>query len=373
MTSWDNMLIFYTTAENPIPLETDEALRLEATHKAMKRSWLSVHIVLGVLFLLNIIFYIADLVKQPLTVIADGNALFRNALFAVVLVYACVAVCSYLQWRKESLSAVENGGFCLPVSPNSRRFQKIFFPIEIFAGLWFCLDRFLPDDMLTPKVFLAFVAFVFLLWLLFQKLHLPVKACGAILFFVVAMVPMFYSMVSLSLEVEKARENHTSPWGDPYVVTLPNGERETILLQKDEIPLTTADLTEVPENAVYTTARKEQSSLLATKQECLQEIPDGAPQAPQMTYEIMDVSLDVLKSHCLEAYIEWDTRPTPDLTYESFALSGTDGAWQLYTDGVPLPQYLFYKDNRIVVLRPDWGISQSELEQAASILLPESI
>mgnify|MGYP007107619497 CR=1 FL=1 len=85
MTSWDNMLIFYTTAENPIPLETDEALRLEATHKAMKRSWLSVHIVLGVLFLLNIIFYIADLVKQPLTVIADGNALFRNALFAVVL------------------------------------------------------------------------------------------------------------------------------------------------------------------------------------------------------------------------------------------------------------------------------------------------
>ena len=183
MTSWDNMLIFYTTAENPIPLETDEALRLEATHKAMKRSWLSVHIVLGVLFLLNIIFCIADLVKQPLTVIADGNALFRNALFAVVLVYACVAVCSYLQWQKESLSAVENGGFCLPVSPNSRRFQKIFFPIEIFAGLWFCLDRFLPDDMLTPKVFLAFVAFVFLLWLLFQKLHLPVKACGAILFF----------------------------------------------------------------------------------------------------------------------------------------------------------------------------------------------
>lgn len=373
VTNWDNMLIFYTTAENPIPLETDEALRLEATHKAMKRSWLSVHMVLGVLFLLNIIFYIAALVKQPLTVIADGNALFRNALFAMVLVYACIAVCSYLQWRKKSLSAVENGGFCLPVSPNTRRFQKIFFPIEIFAGLWFCLDRFLPDDMLTPKVFLAFVAFVFLLWLLFQKLHLPVKACGAILFFVVAMVPMFYSMVSLSLKVEKARENHTSPWGDPYVVTLPNGERETILLQKDEIPLTTADLTEVSEDAVYTTARKEQSSLLATKQECLQEIPDGAPQAPQMTYEIMDVSLDALKPHCLEAYMERDTRPTPDLTYESFALSGTDGAWQLYTDGVPLPQYLFYKDNRIVVLRPDWGISQSELEQAASILLPESL
>lgn len=308
-----------------------------------------------------------------MTVIADGNALFRNALFAVVLVYACAAVLSYLLWRKKSLSAVENGGFCLPVNPNTRRFQKIFFPIEIFAGLWFCLDRFLPDDMLTPKVFLAFVAFVFLLWLLFQKLHLPVKACGAILFFVVAMVPMFYSMVSLSLEVEKARENHTSPWGDPYVVTLPNGERETILLQKDEIPLTTADLTEVPENAVYTTARKEQSSLLATKQECLQEIPDGAPQAPQMTYEIMDVSLEALTSHCLAAYMERDTRPTPDLTYESFALSGTDGAWQLYTNGTPLPQYLFYKDNRIVVLRPDWGISQSELEQAASILLPESL
>lgn len=66
----------------------------------MKRSWLSVHMVLGVLFLLNIIFYISALVKQPLTVIADRNALFRNTLSAVVLVYACIAVCSYLQWRK---------------------------------------------------------------------------------------------------------------------------------------------------------------------------------------------------------------------------------------------------------------------------------
>lgn len=372
VTNWDNMLIFYTTAENPVPLETDEALRLEATHKAMKRSWLSVHVVLGVLFLLNIISFVSALVKQPLTVIADGTALFRNTLFVVVLVYACAAVLSYLLWRKKSLAAVECGGFCLPVSQNVRRFQKFFFPLEIFAGLWFCLDRFLPDNILTPKIFLAFVAIVFLLWLLFQKLHLPAKACGAILFFVVAMVPMFYSMVSLSLEVEEAKANHTSPWGDPYVVTLPNGERETILLQKDTIPLTTADLTEVPKDAVYSTAREEESSLLATKQTCLQEIPDGAPQAPQMTYEIIDVSLDALTSHCLAAYQKRDTRPTIDLTYEPIALSGTDGAWQLYTDNVPLPQYLFYKDNRIVLLRPDWGISQKELEQAASILLPTS-
>ena len=165
VTQWKNMQIFQTTAENPIPLETDETLRLETTHKAMKRSWLSVHVVLGVLFLLNIIFYVSALVKQPLTVIADGNAFFRNALFAVVLVYACIAVGSYLQWRKKSLAAVESGGFCLPVSQNVRRFQKIFFPLEIFAGLWFCLDRFLPDDMLTPKIFLAFIALVFLLWL----------------------------------------------------------------------------------------------------------------------------------------------------------------------------------------------------------------
>lgn len=372
VTNWDNMLIFYTTAENPVPLETDEALRLKATHKAMKRSWLSIHVVLGILFLLNIISYVSALAKQPLTVIADGNALFRNGLFAVVLVYACAAIGSYLQWRRKSLAAVECGGFCLPVSSNTRRFQKIFFPLEIFAGLWFCLDRFLPATMLTPKIFLAFVAFVFLVWLLFQKLHLPVKACGAILFFVVAMAPVFYSMISLSLEVEKAQANNTTPWGDPYVVTLPNGERETILLQKDAIPLTTADLTEVPKDAVYTTARKTQSSLFATKQDCLQEIPEGAPQAPQMTYEIMDVSLDVLTSHCLAAYEKRDTRPTIDLTYEPIALPGTDGAWQLCTKKIPLPQYLFYKDNRIVVLRPDWAISQKELEQAASILLPTS-
>lgn len=374
VTSWDNMLIFYTTAENPVPLETDEALRLEATHKAMKRSWLSVHMVLGVLFLLNIIFYIAALVKQTLTVIADGNALFRNALFAVVLVYACAAVLSYLLWRKKSLSAVENGGFCLPVNPNTRRFQKIFFPIEIFAGLWFCLDRFLPDDMLTPKVFLAFVAFVFLLWLLFQKLHLPVKACGAILFFVVAMVPMFYSMVSLSLEVEKARENHTSPWGDPYVVTLPNGERETILLQKDEIPLTTADLTEVPADAIYSMSCEEESSFLAKRMECSQYTPGGSPEAPELSYEILDVSYDFLIEPCIRSY----QRPilpryADSENWEPISISGTDSAWQFYDADGARSHYLAQKGNCLVYIHFYWQVQEDQLEKAMEILFAQTL
>lgn len=309
-----------------------------------------------------------------MTVIADGNALFRNALFAVVLVYACAAVLSYLLWRKKSLSAVENGGFCLPVNPNTRRFQKIFFPIEIFAGLWFCLDRFLPDDMLTPKVFLAFVAFVFLLWLLFQKLHLPVKACGAILFFVVAMVPMFYSMVSLSLEVEKARENHTSPWGDPYVVTLPNGERETILLQKDEIPLTTADLTEVPADAIYSMSCEEESSFLAKRMECSQYTPGGSPEAPELSYEILDVSYDFLIEPCIRSY----QRPilpryADSESWEPISISGTDSAWQFYDADGACSHYLAQKGNRLVYIHFYWQVQEDQLEKAMEILFAQTL
>lgn len=373
VTNWDNMLIFYTTAENPVPLETDEALRLEATHKAMQRTWLTAYGLLGILLLLNVMFYVFSLIDDPLHTLADGMALFQNILFAIVLVYTCVAIFSYLQWRRKSLSAVESGGTCLPVNRNVQRFQKFFFPIEIFAVLWFCLDRFLTDDMMTPAVVIAFAVVLLLLWLLFQKVHLPVKACVTALVFLAAMIPMFYTMVSLSLKVEEARENHTNPWGKLYVATLPNGERKNILLQTDEIPLTITDLKDVPEGIPYSTARQEESSPLATKQTCLQEIPDGVAQAPQMHYEIMDLSLDFLTSHCLRAYEKQDTNADTSLTYEPIALSGTDGAWQLCKNGAPLPQYLFYKDNRIVLLRPDWGISQKELEQAASILLPASL
>lgn len=35
VTQWQQMQIFYTAKEHPIPLETDETLRLEMTHKAM--------------------------------------------------------------------------------------------------------------------------------------------------------------------------------------------------------------------------------------------------------------------------------------------------------------------------------------------------
>lgn len=43
VTQLSQMQIFYTTNENPIPLETDESLRLEITHKAMKKKFPARH------------------------------------------------------------------------------------------------------------------------------------------------------------------------------------------------------------------------------------------------------------------------------------------------------------------------------------------
>ena len=61
VTQLSQMQIFYTTNENPIPLETDESLRLEITHKAMKKNFLP-----GILALLALCLWEIYLTAGPI-------------------------------------------------------------------------------------------------------------------------------------------------------------------------------------------------------------------------------------------------------------------------------------------------------------------
>ena len=53
---WNGMQIFSNEQPNPLPLETDERLRLQAIHQTLKRQWMGLMVLLAVLLFLLLLF-----------------------------------------------------------------------------------------------------------------------------------------------------------------------------------------------------------------------------------------------------------------------------------------------------------------------------
>lgn len=342
VTQWQKMMIFYTTEENPVPLETDESLRLDATWEAMKRSHLAADLAMSALFLANICLYISSLLRHPLTHLADGGLLAQNLLFALLLPFSLGASLAYVLWQKRSRASVKAGGHCLPVGKGTRRLQRFFFPIQLAAVFWWGFGRFFPSQQAVLGILLL-AAVLYLVWKLLQKLGLPPKACVLVLLFLFVAIPRFGAMVSLSLDAGQ--------------------ESATV----SDAPLTAADLAEIPREETPSVFCRKSVSPFAKKLEYDQK---ATADLPGLSYEIMEVSLTGMIPRCLAAYEE--QAETYRQTYKEISLSGADGAWQLYQGNQPMPQYLFYENDLIALLRPDEALSPEALETAAGLLLGTS-
>lgn len=181
VTQWKNMQIFQTTAENPIPLETDETLRLKITHKAMKKTLLSNHLILGFLFLMMVFF--------------SRESLLLWMLYLLLACYLFGSCFAYGRWYKQSLRAVEAGGNSLSVGKKGRFLAKGLYLLAGFMVLWtfFQGDSSQPSASLAvlPLV-LAFLTLDFLVQKLCKKLSISKEVADVLLWFLILILPLLF-------------------------------------------------------------------------------------------------------------------------------------------------------------------------------------
>ena len=115
------MQIFSTEDPDAVPLETDEALRLENIHRCMRKSFLPGNIaVLLLMLFIGRDFFLA-LVTWDLYGMLKNNALLTAGVLC--LAEAALQLCllaGYFLWRRRSRRSVEEGGTCLPAGCGSR-------------------------------------------------------------------------------------------------------------------------------------------------------------------------------------------------------------------------------------------------------------
>ena len=123
VSDWAQAQIFSTEDQNAVPLETDEALRLENIHRSMKKSFLPGNIVLLALGLLMSYSFLGTLFVRPLRVFESNAKMFTGMLFLLVVLLEIYTLVHYCRWRKRSRRSIEEGGPCAPI--NTRAYQRL--------------------------------------------------------------------------------------------------------------------------------------------------------------------------------------------------------------------------------------------------------
>lgn len=133
---WGQLQIYRTDRENPVPLETDESVRLTAIRRSMRRLFLLPNAVL----LLLVIFELGQLClsgsAEPLVLLSSSAGPLVLLLVPLLLLMLCFHFLVYALWLRRSLRSVAQGGRCVS-SSLCRRVDAVFLAVALLAAAGF--------------------------------------------------------------------------------------------------------------------------------------------------------------------------------------------------------------------------------------------
>ena len=109
---WAQMQVFVSEQPDPVPLETEDAVRIEAIHRSMKKNFLPSNYFLLALPLLWLFMAFSDFRRDPVNFFSSSTDFFLILLSILLLALQGVNLSAYYRWRKRSLAAVAQGGPC---------------------------------------------------------------------------------------------------------------------------------------------------------------------------------------------------------------------------------------------------------------------
>ena len=106
---WGQAQIFVNERENPVPIETDEEIRLEVIRNSMKKSWIPANVLLILLMVFNAWRTISRFVKDPVQDLSSYWGLLTLTFMIVATVLVSANLIGYFIWLRKSEKSVDNG------------------------------------------------------------------------------------------------------------------------------------------------------------------------------------------------------------------------------------------------------------------------
>lgn len=136
---WQQMQIYATEAEHPVPLETDEALRLELIHRVMKRHVLPANWVLLALSLVMNVLTLRTALRSPIKLLESNAQMFGLLMYAFLTLLLLSNIGTYWLWRRRSEKSVAAGGACAALGRGCRWWPLASLALVLLAAAGYIL------------------------------------------------------------------------------------------------------------------------------------------------------------------------------------------------------------------------------------------
>lgn len=335
------MQIFYNEQENPVPIDTDPELEVEAIHRSAKRSWLPSQTLLLAVAVINGLMNLFRVVDDPIVTLSSSLILFSCLCWPLVILLTGVDMATYLRWRRRALKAAEQGDFL--ATRSHPLFQKLALAV-VLAGLVWCLPC-LRGSLLTVTVTMLICMFglVFVIVQvreLLKRKGVPAGVNLAVTFGACVALPLLTVTLVTAL-----------------VLTVGGGGQDP-----SGLPLTLPELLGQPDEGDYVCYQNFSQSPLLELVSANQQL-EGDRRG--MNYGVTVVKLPMLYDLCRDSYLhQWDDDGFWNRSYVpvSAAPWGAVEVYQEYDAAYgPEDSYLLCYPDRIVAIGFDWEPTQPQM------------
>ena len=337
VSDWAQVQIFCSEEENPVPIETDEEIRLEVIKSAMKKNFIPSNVVLVIILAFNLWRVATGFFYNPLPCLSSWLMLLSLTFAVVAFMLVAADLAGYFIWVRKSERSIEEGGTCCGVKilRTLNRWCLVFAVIYLLLYVVSALQEG-QSDMAKYMVFflLGFVCLVAAL----DKTREFMKSKGASRSrnrtMVIAVDVVLASALVAGASYFAFSGNDLGDAKDPYVPEI-------------------------------------QSTFIA-------ESISGQCAEPKFSYEISEVKWESLAGWCEKKAVEaeesdWRWIRESENPQQWGADRVYEGGWYDDIDGKreygKIDVVILVKDNRIVRVWSINGLTEKETGQAMSILL----
>lgn len=313
--SYGQMQVFYNDRPDPVPIETDPVMEVDAIHRAARRTTLPFHLILLVLALLYSGLFVSRLLNDPIGVLSSATNLFTGVDWIILTMLEVVECGSYFLWHHRAVKAAEQGMFL--EAKSHRTFQIICLTV-VGIGLFYYFASILisGNRMMMVIALLMFGVYLpgylltrgMMAFLKKKKVSAGVNRTVTFLSaFVVAFLVVGGSTGSVLFGSSHgwfAGEDETYEYHGT-IFTAP----------QDELPLTVEDLMDVNFDGYIREQSNHQSILLAQYESRQRARFDAADfrEMPTLEYTVTLVKVPALYDICKNALLaDWEDDWRPD-------------------------------------------------------------
>lgn len=364
------MQYFRGTRPDPVPIETDEAVKLTAIRRTMRKTLLPSCGAELLAALLCLGTQISNFRMDPLEYFSRDIHLSMLLLIAALSLYCVWLLADHLLWVLRSRRSVAEGGAC--AKPHTRLRTAASVGLMVLTSACLAL---MCRDMIAQRMWSSMVAILLFYGLLFLSMGWVLKwikrrsaSRGAVRgkYFAFAIAAGVLMPVVLVVSVLALGAGQREP-AKIYVKEYPGGETIQWNIYRDSLPVTLEDLGyPVTEEDHCTYEADIRRSFLASHEKYRQRAMAYGSDLPELEYTVTRISWDWLREICWERFLEKNL--DPDLWPLRELDPAPWGALEAYRQD-DLPRYYLLYPDRVVTLNLWSEASQQEIEAVLRPLL----